>query len=73
MKLTLTEHDEYGFESRQRVSEKITVPIHVTHWVMFYVPGVGLGGMFGGPSIESKLPEIFVDPELVTGDEMLIV
>jgi len=72
MKLTLTEHDEDGIESQQRVSEEITVPMHVTHWVMFYVPGVGIGGMFGGPNIESKLPEIFVDPECVNNEAKLI-
>jgi hypothetical protein len=70
--LILTEHDGYGNEYKQKVSEDINVSMTVTHWVMFYVAGVGFGGMFGGPDIGSKMSEIFVEPELVDANEILI-
>jgi hypothetical protein len=57
---------------KQRVSEDIMVNMTVTHWVMFYVPGVGFGGMFGGPDLGSKMSEIFVNPERVDDKEILI-
>jgi hypothetical protein len=57
---------------KQKVSENITIEMTITHWVMFYVPGVGFGGMFGGPDIATKMPEIFVNPELVNEEDMLI-
>jgi hypothetical protein len=61
--VTITERDG----TKQKVSEDINVAMTVTHWVMFYVAGVGFGGMFGGPDIGSKMSEIFVEPELVSG------
>lgn len=66
--LTLTESN--GEE--QRVSETIMIQMTVTHWLMFYVPGIGFGGMFGGPDIEANISEIFLDPEYVSDGEMLI-
>lgn len=70
--LTLTENDAFGVErNKQRVTEEITISMTVTHWVMFYVPGVGFGGMFGGPDLGSKMAEVFVEPELVNKDELL--
>ena len=68
LNLTLTEKNE----QKQRVTEEITIAMSVTHWVMFYVPGVGFGGMFGGPDIGSKMGEIFVKPVLIGEDEILI-
>jgi hypothetical protein len=58
--------------AKQRVSEDIMIPMTITHWVMFYVPGVGFGGMFGGPDLGSKMSEIFVNPERVDDKEILI-
>ena len=57
---------------KQRVTEVIDITMIVTHWVMFYVPGVGLGGMFGGPNMGERMDEIFVEPERIGDDEMLI-
>jgi len=68
IKLTLSEPDG----TKQKVSEDINISMRVTHWVMFYVPGVGFGGMFGGPELGAKMSEIFVDPELVVEPELLI-
>jgi hypothetical protein len=70
--LILTEYDAHGNEYKQKVGEDIEVSMTVTHWVMFYVPGTGFGGIFGGPDIGSKMSEIFVEPELVNDDEILI-
>jgi len=67
--LTVTEHDG----QKQKVSENINISMTVTHWVMFYVPGVGFGGMFGGPDINSKMSEIFVEPERIDDEDLLIV
>lgn len=66
--LTVTESNG----EKQKVSEDITIQMTITHWVMFYVPGIGFGGMFGGPDIESNISEIFLDPEYVSDGEMLI-
>lgn len=68
LNLTLTEK---GMR-KQRVSEEITIAMTVTHWVMFYVPGVGFGGLFGGPDIESRMPEIFVNPKHINDEDLLI-
>lgn len=68
LNLTLTESDG----QKQKVSEVIKVSMTVTHWVMFYVPGVGFGGMFGGPDIGSKIGEIFVEPERINDEDLLI-
>ncbi len=68
LNLTLTEK---GMR-KQRVSEEITISMTITHWVMFYVPGVGFGGLFGGPDIGAKMSEIFVEPVLIGDDEILI-
>ncbi len=68
VRLTLTEGDG----SKQKVTEEITILMTITHWVMFHVPGVGFGGMFGGPDIGSKMDEIFVEPVLIGDDEILI-
>jgi hypothetical protein len=67
LNLTLTDKDG----TKQRVSEDIKVSMTVTHWVMFYVAGVGFGGMFGGPNIGSKMSEIFVEPELVESSNLI--
>lgn len=66
--LTLTEGDG----TKQKVSEDITISMEITHWVMFYVSGVGFGGMFGGPDIGSKMSEIFVDPERINDEDLLM-
>jgi hypothetical protein len=68
LNLTLTERDG----TKQKVSEEIQITATITHWVMFYVPGVGFGGMFGGPDIGSKMPEIFVNPERINDEDLLI-
>jgi len=68
LNLTLTEPNG----QKQKVSEDITFSMTVTHWVMFYVKGVGFGGMFGGPDIGSKMPEIFVNPERVNDEDILM-
>ena len=57
---------------KQKVSEDITITMTITHWVMFYVAGVGFGGMFGGPDIGSKMCEIFVEPVLINDEDQLI-
>lgn len=57
---------------KQKISEDIQISMTVTHWVMFYVPGVGFGGMFGGPDIGSKIGEIFVEPERINDEDLLI-
>jgi hypothetical protein len=57
---------------KQKVSEGIAVTMTITHWVMFYVPGVGLGGMFGGPDMGERMDEIFVEPQYIKDGEMLI-
>ena len=67
LNLTITDGGQ-----KQKVSEEITIAMTITHWVMFYVPGVGFGGMFGGPDIGSKISEIFVEPELVVEPKLLI-
>ena len=64
--------NEPGRRIKQRVSKDITIAMTITHWVMFYVPGVGFGGMFGTEDIGSKMNEIFVEPELVSGADNLI-
>ena len=66
--LTLREKDG----TTQTVREDIKVSMTITHWVMFYVPGVGFGGLFGGPDIGAKMSEIFVEPVLISDDEILI-
>ena len=68
LNLTLTEPNG----QKQKVSEEITISMTITHWVMFYVSGVGFGGMVGGPDIGSKMSEIFVEPVLIGDDEILI-
>jgi len=68
LNLTITDGDG----QKQQVSEEIKVSMTITHWVMFYVPGVGFGGMFGGPDIGSKMPEIFVNPERVNDEDILM-
>jgi hypothetical protein len=68
--LRLTVTDDKGV--RQTVSEDITITMTVTHWVMLYIPGVGFGGLFGGPELGEKMSEIFVNPELVDIGETLI-
>lgn len=55
-----------------KIEEEITVAQVVSHWVMFYVPGVGFGGMFGGPDIEDRIDEVFVDPVKVEDGESLL-
>lgn len=72
IKLTLTEK-EGALVHKQTISEPITIPMEVTHWMMFYVEGVGFGGMFSGSDIGSKISEIFVEPELVDANDKLIV
>ncbi len=67
--LNLTLNEPGGL--KQRVSEEIAVEMTVTHWVMFYVPDIGFGGLFGGPNIGAKMSEIFVEPVLID-DETLI-
>jgi len=71
LKLTLSEHDG-ALVHKQTVTEPITVSMTITHWVMFYVAGVGFGGLFGGSDIGSKMSEIFVEPERINDDEILI-
>lgn len=68
LNLLLTEPDG----TKQKVSEDVNVSMTVTHWVMFYVPGIGFGGLFGTSDIGSKISEIFVEPELVSEPELLI-
>jgi hypothetical protein len=68
LNLTITEPNG----RKQKVSEEITIAMTITHWVMFYVSGVGFGGIFGGPNIGEKMPEIFVDPVLIGEDEILM-
>ncbi len=68
LKLTLTEKDG----TKQKVTEEIKISMTITHWVMFYVAGVGFGGLFGGKNIGSKIGEIFVEPELIGADDILI-
>ena len=57
--------------AEHKVEEKITVSQVVTYWVMFYVPGVGFGGMFCGEDIEERIGEVFVDPVKVEPHEPL--
>lgn len=54
-----------------KIEEDIIVAQTVTHWVMFYVPGVGFGGMFGGSDIEDRIGEVFVNPVKVEPSEPL--
>ena len=68
LNLTLTEKNLH----KQKVTEEITISMTITHWVMFYVPDVGLGGLFGGPDIGAKMGEIFVEPVLIGDGEILI-
>ena len=68
LKLTLT--DPNG--TKQKVTEEINISMTVTHWIMFYVPEVGFGGMFGTSDIGSKVSEIFVEPERVNAEDNLI-
>ena len=69
LNLTITEPGN----RKQRVTEEIKISMTVTHWVMFYIPGVGFGGLFGTEDIGSKMGEIFVNPEYINNDETLIV
>jgi hypothetical protein len=39
---------------------------------MFHVPGVGFGGLLGGPDLVAKMSEIFVEPVLIYDDDILI-
>ena len=68
LNLTITEPGN----RKQKVTEDIKISMTITHWVMFYVPGIGFGGMFGGPDIGSKMSEIFVNPELINDEDLLI-
>ena len=72
LNLVLKEYDAFGNETKQTISEDINVTMTVTHWVMFYIKGVGFGGLFGGPDVGSQMPEIFVDPERVNDEDRLI-
>lgn len=54
-----------------KVEEQITVSQVVTHWVMFYAPDVGFGGIFGGSDIEERIGEVFIDPVKVEDGEAL--
>lgn len=68
LNLTLTKRDG----QKQKVSENVNIAMTITHYVMFYVPGVGFGGMFGGPDIGSKMSEIFVEPERIGAEDLFI-
>ncbi len=67
LNLTITDGGQ-----KQKVSEDITISMTITHWVMFYVSGVGFGGMFGGPDIGAKMGEIFVESERINDEDQLI-
>ena len=69
LNLTVTEPNGV----KQKVTEEIKISMTVTHWVMFYIPGVGFGGLFGTEDIGSKINEIFINPERVNEEDMLIV
>lgn len=47
--------------------------VTITDWAMFYVAGIGFGGMFGGPDLSERINEIFVDPERIDESKSLIV
>lgn len=68
--LNLTISENGG--TKQRVSEEIKISKVVTHWVMFYVPGVGIGGIFGGPELPLNMDNIFVEAKLVNPNENLV-
>ena len=69
--LNLTVTDPNG--TKQKVTEEIKISMAITHWVMFYIPNVGFGGLFGTRVINSKMDEIFVKPECINADEDLII
>ncbi|TXH59143.1 MAG: hypothetical protein E6Q97_00525 [Desulfurellales bacterium] len=43
----------------QTVSTPITVTQVVTDWVMFFIPGVGFGGMFGNSELRERILQMF--------------
>ena len=69
LNLTLTEPDG----TKQKVTEEIKISMTITHWVMFYIPGIGFGGMFGTKDMGSKMSEIFANPERINDEDQLIV
>jgi hypothetical protein len=70
--LTLKENYSDGTTCvEHKVEEIIRVSQIVSHWVVFYTPGVGFGGMFGGEDIEDRIGEVFVDPVKVEDNEPL--
>lgn len=72
LNLTLTERESNGEVCyKHRFDEEITIEMTITHWIMFHVPGVGFGGMFGGDNLGSQVYDIFLDAELVDQDEPL--
>lgn len=73
LNVTITDCDNSGNKHREKVSEEITISMEVTHWAMFYVAGIGFGGMFGGPDLSERINEIFVDPERIDESKSLIV
>lgn len=57
--------------AEHKVEEEITISQVVTHWAMFYAPGIGFGGMFGGEDLEERIGEVFVNPVKVESWEPL--
>lgn len=60
-------------EHRQTVSEEINHNQIITHWAMFFIPGVGFGGCFGNEKLPEKLREMFPDGYEVPGGESVFI
>jgi len=69
-RLCVSIRDEHSYKD-VKVEEEITAMQKITHWVMFYAPEIGFGGMFGGPNIGDRVHEVFVNPVQVKLEDSL--
>ena len=70
---SLNEEMPDGSIKTQTVTEEITTPMIITHWVHFYVPGSPcIGGIFGDEDTIKNIDKIFMDPvEVLAGEELM--
>lgn len=57
----------------QTISESIKHTQTISHWAMFYMPGVGFGGCFGNDSLPTRIRDMFPDGyEVAEGESVFI-
>lgn len=69
----LHEEVEPGVMRTQTVTEEITKPMVISHWVTFYIPAVNsLGGIFGGEEVVARIGDVFKDAVEIPKTEPLM-